>query len=567
MKTIKYVMLLAGLAGGLSRPIVCLAADSPDTNAPAPAVDAAKTNAPESAVTPAEQPAPPTEPANGTPQPTPEQNAAATAASASDATNVVVLANGEPGLIMNFRGVPLERVLDYMSTAAGFIINPEVSVKGNVDVWSNQPLSKDDSVALLRHMLEKNGYGVLRDDRILTIVTREAATRRDTPVRMTNDFASIPKDAEIVTQIIPVHSLNAVQLVKDLAPLLPTDTSLSANDAGNSLIITDTQANIRRIMEIIHALDSVSSSINTLKVFPLKFADAKSLVTVLTTIFPSQNTTGGAGGFGRFRGGGGGPFGGFNPFGGGPGGNNPGDGSTGHTPTTRVSATSDDHSNSLIVSAPEDLMSLVEEMVKSLDQPVEASTEVRVFHLKNADPTEMCNLLTSLYPDDSNSTDASRSAPQFGGFRGALFGGFQPGGGRQGNTGSSETSDRMKRLARVIAVPDARTASVVVTAARDQMPDIEKMIMELDSNPARKQHVYVFSLQNADPQDAQTVLQSLFQSSTGSSSRSGYGSTSSQNNNPLSMRQTQAMQNSSSSSSPFGSGFGSGGGGGRSSIP
>ncbi len=212
-------------------------------------------------------------------------------------------------------------------------------------------------------------------------------------------------------------------------------------------------------------------------------------------------------------------------------------------------------------------MSLVEEMVKSLDQPVEASTEVRVFHLKNADPTEMCNLLTSLYPDDSNSTDASRSAPQFGGFRGALFGGFQPGGGRQGNTGSSETSDRMKRLARVIAVPDARTASVVVTAARDQMPDIEKMIMELDSNPARKQHVYVFSLQNADPQDAQTVLQSLFQSSTGSSSRSGYGSTSSQNNNPLSMRQTQAMQNSSSSSSPFGSGFGSGGGGGRSSIP
>ena len=44
--------------------------------------------------------------------------------------------NGDTGLRLNFRGVPLEMVLNYLSDAAGFIINikPGTDVKGRVDV-------------------------------------------------------------------------------------------------------------------------------------------------------------------------------------------------------------------------------------------------------------------------------------------------------------------------------------------------------------------------------------------------------------------------------------------------
>jgi hypothetical protein len=45
----------------------------------------------------------------------------------------------EPGLRLNFRGVPLDMVLNYLSDAAGFIIVLDTEVKGRVDVWSNQP--------------------------------------------------------------------------------------------------------------------------------------------------------------------------------------------------------------------------------------------------------------------------------------------------------------------------------------------------------------------------------------------------------------------------------------------
>src|SRR5262249_33611812 len=52
-------------------------------------------------------------------------------------------------LRLNFRGVPIDMVLDYLSDAAGFIIVKETEVKGKVDVWSNQPVTKDEAVELL----------------------------------------------------------------------------------------------------------------------------------------------------------------------------------------------------------------------------------------------------------------------------------------------------------------------------------------------------------------------------------------------------------------------------------
>lgn len=112
----------------------------------------------------------------------------------------------------------------------------------------------------------------------------------------------------------------------------------------------------------------------------------------------------------------------------------------------------------------------------------------------------------------------------------------------------------MKKKGRVIAVADRRTGSIVVSAAKDMMTQIEAMVHQLDSNPARKQKVFVYSLENADVQDVSQVLQELFQSSTTANSRSQQN----QNNNPLTARQNSAAQSMSTQTSGFGNGNGFG---------
>src|SRR5690242_6616444 len=73
--------------------------------------------------------------------------------------NATPVGENEKGLRLNLRGVPLDQVLNYMSEAAGFIINiaPNTDVKGKVDVWSNQPLDKEEAVDLLNKVLSQNG--------------------------------------------------------------------------------------------------------------------------------------------------------------------------------------------------------------------------------------------------------------------------------------------------------------------------------------------------------------------------------------------------------------------------
>ena len=145
---------------------------------------------------------------------------------------------GEKGLRLNFRGVPLEMVLNYLSDAAGFIIDMETSVKGNVDVWSNQPLNKDEAIELLNTVLNQNGYAAIRNGRILKIVDRKVAKQRNIPVVPTiptNGPAAMPISDEMVTQIVPIRYANATQMIKDLQQLLPDYATLTANESAKRL--------------------------------------------------------------------------------------------------------------------------------------------------------------------------------------------------------------------------------------------------------------------------------------------------------------------------------------------
>jgi general secretion pathway protein D len=477
MKTPKLFFIIASLSALL--PLV--AAESPSKAPPTETSGAsASTNAPAvdgqttTPVPPADLPEPTT----------------------PETTNTTTETSGN-GLHLNFRNAPLALVLDYLSDAAGFIINKEADVKGTVDVWSKEPVSKEDAVKLLNSVLRKNGYGVTRDGRILTIVSLESAKTSDLDILQGDKWEDVEKGDEVVTQIIPVRYANATQLMNNLQILLPMTDTISVNESANSLILVATKTDIRRMLRIVRALDTSIASVSSIKVFPLRYADAKDLATVIQQLFAPQ-TAQNAGGnnpraqfFNMMRGG---PFGGP----GGPQGANNNNGA--NAAGTKVTAAADDYSNSLIVSASTELMATISDMVQQIDQPATDVTELRVFHLLNADPSELADQLSQLFPDDTrNGTTQNQGG---GGFR--FFG---------GRNNQNTPSDRMKKKSRVLAVPDPRTSSLLVSAAGDLMPQIAEMVERLDASPAKKEVVKVFDLENADPQDVNQVLQDLFQRS------------------------------------------------------
>ena len=200
------------------------------------------------------------------------------------------------GICLNFHGAPASLVLDYLSDAGGFIINLETEVHGTVDVSSDGPVTKDQAVELLNLSLKSQGCAVSRRGRILTVLSLDQAKTADLEIVTGNDPDAVQKSDEVVTQIIPVRYANVSQLVNNLSPLLPASASLSVNESANTLILASTHADVRRMLKIIAALDSSIARVSSIKVFPLHYADAKELATVVQQLFASDATGQNAGG-------------------------------------------------------------------------------------------------------------------------------------------------------------------------------------------------------------------------------------------------------------------------------
>jgi type II secretory pathway component GspD/PulD (secretin) len=360
------------------------------------------------------------------PAPAAEEGAAATPASERPARPAPA-----DGLRFNFRGAPLETVLNYLSETAGFVIVLDTPVKGTIDMWSAQPVSRMEAVQLLNLAINKNGYTATLKGRNLVVSTKEEARKRSIPIRTGNDPRQIPDNAEMVMQIIPLERIDASQAATDLATLLPSSATITANVDSNSLIVTDTQSNVRHIVELVSQLDSSAGSVASMK----------------------------------------------------------------------------------------------------------------VFQLKNADPSEMATLITNIFGGGPSSTSrGGSSSPQFG-----AFPGMPPGAaammaaaaarGRSSSSSSSRSSSRggTSRGTPVLAVADPRTYSIIVSASRETLVDVEAIISQLDASSARKQKVFVYTLENGDVKQVEAILRNLFQSSSART-------TTSQQVDPLSTRASSNTQ-------------------------
>ncbi len=465
-------------------------------------------------------------------------------ASATNAAPAISSEYGADGLRVNFHGAPLNLVLDYLSDAAGFIINKQTEVHGTVEIWSKQPVTKDEAIELLSSALKKNGYALTRNGRILTIVGMESAKTSDIPIVVNSDPNEVEKGDEVQTQIIPVRYATASQLVPNLELLLPTSATLSANESANTLILVATKTDIKRILKIVNALDNSMASASSIKVRPLRYADAKDTANLITQLFTQQNSNTPGQGFPNF----GGP-GGFRAMMAQAAANAARGGGGRNSVAAKVVAVADDRSNSVVISAPSDLLAAIDEMLDKIDQQISDTTELRVFRLANADPSELADQLAQLFPDETSasSNTQNNNVPFF--FRGR--------GGMAGNQ-NTQPSDHMKKLGKVLAVADPRTSSLIVTASKTLMPQIAEMISELDSDRGKREIVSYYELENADPQDVYQNLQDLFNRSTVRMQNNNNQNTFLGRNNPLTQRETQNQQGTASTTT---TGFGTGVGG------
>jgi hypothetical protein len=109
-----------------------------------------------------------------------------TGAPAENTQRPRVLAGEAPtaSLVLNFRGAPLDSVLDYLCEVAGLAVHLGSGVKTTrpIDLRKSEPATLPDAVELLERALRDQGYTAFHKGRTLTVLSNHEAKKYCLPL-------------------------------------------------------------------------------------------------------------------------------------------------------------------------------------------------------------------------------------------------------------------------------------------------------------------------------------------------------------------------------------------------
>ena len=368
-------------------------------------------------------------------------------------------AQREP-VTLNFVNAEIEGV----ARAIGAILERQIvidpRVKGQITLYSEQPLSPRDAYLNFLAALRGLGFTVVEVAGLLKVVP-EADAKLQTG---TVSIGSVSRQGDqIITQVFRLSHENANNLVAVLRPLISPNNTINANPGNNSLVITDYADNLQRIAKVIAAMDVPAST--DVEVIPLQHAVASDLAVLVQRLAEAPAATGGAPNAATAGGG--------------------------------LSVLPDSRTNALLIRAANpSKLAQVRALVAKLDQPGvggAGGSNIYVVYLRNADATRLAQVLRAAFANNGNAGAAASSAGS-----GALANlGNLANNAQAAATGStSGAAPQTTSPVNAAAQPstggfiqaDPATNSLIITAAEPLYRQLRSVVDQLD---ARRAQVYV----------------------------------------------------------------------------
>ncbi|MFW6323904.1 MAG: type II secretion system secretin GspD [Desulfovibrionales bacterium] len=257
---------------------------------------------------------------------------------------------------MDFDQIDILVFIKFISELTGTNFVVDENVRGNVTVISPAPVSVEEAYKVFLSVLEVYGYTVVPSGEVSKIVPSIDARQKGIDVDLTLD-PDLPGVDRIVTQIIPLEYAPANELRRVLAPLVSKQGLLVAYPPNESLILTDYQTNVIRILQIIEQLDKMGADAN-LKVFYLQYGAAENIVEQVRQLMQRRRTD---------------------------------------QATTPFAVVADERMNAVIVLAGREELRQVRELISRLDRPTpQGKGKVQVVKLENARAEDLAEVLQAL---------------------------------------------------------------------------------------------------------------------------------------------------------------------------
>ena len=155
----------------------------------------------------------------------------------------------DAGLLINFQNSDVDGVLKFFSEITGDTYIRSEAVQRFVTVAAPGHVTREEALQILRTALALRGIVLVPGPgRIVRVLTEAEAVPTDLTV-------STQAVAGMVTRILPLKFLAVQDIRAELTPLLSRGGNLIADPRSNAFVVTDDAAVIRRLADVLAALD------------------------------------------------------------------------------------------------------------------------------------------------------------------------------------------------------------------------------------------------------------------------------------------------------------------------
>jgi general secretion pathway protein D len=351
---------------------------------------------------------------------------------------------------LDFNDVELPVVVDTISRMTGFNFIYDDRVRGRVTIVSPTMVTVDQAFAVFESVLKVKGFSLVLGpgDTYKIIPIRDV---KESSIDTIKDNRPSPNRDRFVTRLVPLRFIDAEDITQTIKPLISKDASLVAYAPTNTIIVTDSESNIRRLLAILDAID-VESYRQEFTVIKIEHADANTLGQQLSEIYGAEVAAPAGGATAaqrrsRAR-------------------RRAGTEATeaGSAPGPAVRILTDERTNSLMILSSRQQLADIRELIRKLDIPVRGTGRIHVYYLRHADAEELAETLNSLL-------SGQRSAS--GGGRPSVPGGATA-------TAQSLRSVVTPLAEGVTVTADPATNSLVIQASKEAYETIVQVIEKLD---------------------------------------------------------------------------------------
>ncbi len=189
--------------------------------------------------------------------------------------------SGDNFVALNFTNVDISALVKVMSelTRRNFILDERVT--GKVTIMTPTKISPDEAYQVFLSALEIKGFTAVEDGQVTRIIP--AASARQSGLKVFQD-GSIAGEG-FATKLIRMNFVNPQEIVRTISPLVTKDGSLIPYPPTNSVIITDSVSNIRKMESLIRAMDvAAPEGKGKINVYYLRNANAEEIAKLMQAL-------------------------------------------------------------------------------------------------------------------------------------------------------------------------------------------------------------------------------------------------------------------------------------------